>query len=200
MTTSVASAARAQPCSASRRRTAGCSEEVRSGGLGAVALETALVQGVRPRMRIRAEKNYTSGWSALGVVGVLLHGGALLHCAPRGSSTASARAPSAPIVAAARPGADRAVSERSVENVAGEAAGARLLDAAAEAGGSVHWLGARRELKATLRGDWDISSALLVVYNRNWQAPIQRLLAYAHDDLPVYVLATPHDARSHAFR
>lgn len=52
----------------------------------------------------------------------------------------------------------------------------------------------------TLRGDWDTSSALLVVYNRHWQSAIQRLLAYAHDDLPVYVLATPKDARSRAFR
>ncbi len=52
----------------------------------------------------------------------------------------------------------------------------------------------------TLRGDWDTSSALLVVYNRHWQSAIQRLLAFAHDDLPVYVLATPKDARSRAFR
>jgi agmatine deiminase len=64
---------------------------------------------------------------------------------------------------------------------------------------SARYLGARRPLEGTLRGDWDTSAALLVVYNRSWQGAIQRLLAYAHDDLPVYVLATPRDARSSAF-
>jgi agmatine deiminase len=62
-----------------------------------------------------------------------------------------------------------------------------------------HWLGAHRAFADTLRGDWDTSSALLVVYNRVWQSPLRRLLAFAHDDLPVYVLATPRDARSAAF-
>jgi agmatine deiminase len=60
--------------------------------------------------------------------------------------------------------------------------------------------GPRAIAAGTLRGDWDTSSALLVVYNRHWQSAIQRLLAFAHDDLPVYVLATPKDARSRAFR
>jgi agmatine/peptidylarginine deiminase len=64
---------------------------------------------------------------------------------------------------------------------------------------SARYLGARRPLDGLLRGDWDTRSALLVVYNRNWQGPIQRLLSYAHTDLPVYVLATPRDARSAAF-
>jgi agmatine/peptidylarginine deiminase len=63
-----------------------------------------------------------------------------------------------------------------------------------------HWLDARRPFTDTLRGDWDTSSALLVVYNQVWQSPLQRLLVYAHDDVPVYVLATPKDARSAAFR
>jgi agmatine/peptidylarginine deiminase len=76
---------------------------------------------------------------------------------------------------------------------------ARTLGVTAAAGGSAHYLGARRALDGLLRGDWDTRSALLVVYNRNWQGPIQRLLSYAHSDLPVYVLATPRDARSAAF-
>lgn len=63
-----------------------------------------------------------------------------------------------------------------------------------------HWLDARHPFTDTLRGDWDTSSALLVVYNQVWQSALQRLLAYAHDDVPVYVLATPKDARSAAFR
>jgi agmatine/peptidylarginine deiminase len=63
-----------------------------------------------------------------------------------------------------------------------------------------HWLGARRPFTDTLRGDWDTTSALLVVYNQVWQSPLQRLLAYAHEDVPVYVLATPKVARSSAFR
>jgi agmatine deiminase len=89
----------------------------------------------------------------------------------------------------------------------GLAAAARITAAAASTAPadpspiarSVHYLGARHALEGTLRGDWDTSAALLVVYNRNWQAAIQRLLAFAHDDLPVYVLATPRDARSAAF-
>jgi agmatine/peptidylarginine deiminase len=62
-----------------------------------------------------------------------------------------------------------------------------------------HWRGAGRAFDGTLRGDWDTSSALLVVYNRSWQSAIGRLLDYAHEDLPVYVLATPIDARSASF-
>jgi len=62
-----------------------------------------------------------------------------------------------------------------------------------------HWRGAGRAFDGTLRGDWDTSSALLVVYNRSWQSAIGRLLDYAHADLPVYVLATPIDARSASF-
>lgn len=76
---------------------------------------------------------------------------------------------------------------------------ASLPAAAGLASASAHYLGARRPLDGLLRGDWDTRSALLVVYNRNWQGPIQRLLSYAHTDLPVYVLATPRDARSAAF-
>ena len=64
----------------------------------------------------------------------------------------------------------------------------------------MYWRGAGRAFDGTLRGDWDTSSALLVVYNRSWQSAIGRLLDYAHDDLPVYVLATPIDARSASFR
>src|SRR5688572_10149294 len=52
----------------------------------------------------------------------------------------------------------------------------------------------------TLRGDWDTSSALLVVYNATWRRPLERLLEYAHSDLPVYVLATPEDTKSRQFK
>jgi agmatine deiminase len=63
-----------------------------------------------------------------------------------------------------------------------------------------YWLSARRPFEDTLRGDWDTSSALLVVYNSSWRLPLERLLAFAHDDLPVYVLATPDDTESSEFR
>lgn len=52
----------------------------------------------------------------------------------------------------------------------------------------------------TLRGDWDTSSALLVVYNATWRGPLERLLEHAHSDLPVYVLATPEDTKSSQFK
>jgi agmatine deiminase len=57
-----------------------------------------------------------------------------------------------------------------------------------------------RTFDDTLRGDWDTSSALLVVYNATWRRPLERLLEYAHSDLPVYVLATPEDTQSWQFK
>lgn len=65
---------------------------------------------------------------------------------------------------------------------------------------SEFWLSAGRRFDDTLRGDWETSSALLVVYNSYWRVPLERLLAFAHDDLPVYVLATPKEARSRDFK
>lgn len=61
-------------------------------------------------------------------------------------------------------------------------------------------LAAGRAFDDTLRGDWDTSSALLVVYNATWRQPLERLLEYAHSDLPVYVLATPEDTKSWQFK
>jgi agmatine/peptidylarginine deiminase len=63
-----------------------------------------------------------------------------------------------------------------------------------------YWLAASERFEDTLRGDWDTTSALLVVYNSTWRLPLERLLAFAHDDLPVYVLATPEDTDSTEFR
>ena len=62
-----------------------------------------------------------------------------------------------------------------------------------------YWLSAGRRFEDTLRGDWDTPSALMVVYNSTWKRPLGRLLSIAHADLPVYVLATPKDARSREF-
>jgi agmatine deiminase len=62
-----------------------------------------------------------------------------------------------------------------------------------------YWLSAGRRFEDTLRGDWDTPAALLVVYNSTWKRALGRLLAIAHADLPVYVLATPKDARSREF-
>jgi agmatine/peptidylarginine deiminase len=62
-----------------------------------------------------------------------------------------------------------------------------------------YWLGAGRPFEDSLRGDWDTPSALLVVYNSTWKRALGRLLSIAHTDLPVYVLATPKDARSREF-
>lgn len=62
-----------------------------------------------------------------------------------------------------------------------------------------YWLAAGHDFEDTLRGDWDSSSALLVVYNGTWRRPLKRLLDFAHSDLPVYVLATPEDADSRQF-
>jgi agmatine/peptidylarginine deiminase len=61
------------------------------------------------------------------------------------------------------------------------------------------WLAAGHDFDDTLRGDWDTSSALLVVYNSSWRRPLRRLLSFAHSDLPVYVLATPEATRSSEF-
>ena len=61
------------------------------------------------------------------------------------------------------------------------------------------WLSAGRYFEDTLRGDWDTPSALMVVYNSTWKNALRRLLSIAHKDLPVYVLATPKDARSREF-
>ncbi len=60
-------------------------------------------------------------------------------------------------------------------------------------------MSAGRPFVDSLRGDWDTPSALLVVYNSTWKRPLRRLLSIAHTDLPVYVLATPKDARSREF-
>lgn len=60
-------------------------------------------------------------------------------------------------------------------------------------------LSAGRPFDDTLRGDWDTPAALLVVYNSTWKRALGRLLSIAHADLPVYVLATPKDARSREF-
>lgn len=62
-----------------------------------------------------------------------------------------------------------------------------------------YWLSAGRRFEDTLRGDWDTPAALLVVYNSTWKRALGRLLSIAHADLPVYVLATPKDARSREF-
>jgi agmatine deiminase len=62
-----------------------------------------------------------------------------------------------------------------------------------------YWLSAARPFEDTLRGDWDTPAALLVVYNSTWKRALGRLLSIAHADLPVYVLATPKDARSREF-
>jgi agmatine deiminase len=62
-----------------------------------------------------------------------------------------------------------------------------------------YWLSAGRFFEDTLRGDWDTPSALMVVYNSTWKRALGRLLSIAHADLPVYVLATPKDARSREF-
>jgi agmatine deiminase len=64
---------------------------------------------------------------------------------------------------------------------------------------TTHWLSSGREFADTLRGDWDTPSALMVVYNSTWKRALGRLLSIAHADLPVYVLATPRDARSREF-
>ena len=64
---------------------------------------------------------------------------------------------------------------------------------------TAYWLSAGRRFSDTLRGDWDTPSALMVVYNSTWKRPLGRLLSIAHTDLPVYVLATPKDARSREF-
>jgi agmatine/peptidylarginine deiminase len=64
---------------------------------------------------------------------------------------------------------------------------------------TTHWLSSGRGFTDTLRGDWDTPSALMVVYNSTWKRALGRLLSIAHTDLPVYVLATPKDARSREF-
>jgi agmatine/peptidylarginine deiminase len=62
-----------------------------------------------------------------------------------------------------------------------------------------YWLSAGRAFEDSLRGDWDTPSALMVVYNSTWKRALGRILSIAHTDLPVYVLATPRDARSREF-
>jgi len=120
----------------------------------------------------------------------------LLHCGTGAPASSALRAPSAvsPVEQAALAPLSVAVAHRISSTAVGTAPGVAI-----PIGTSVHYLGTQRALEGTLRGDWDTSAALLVVYNRNWQAAIQRLLAFAHDDLPVYVLATPRDARSAVF-
>lgn len=61
------------------------------------------------------------------------------------------------------------------------------------------WFAAGRGFDDTLRGDWDTTSALLVVYNPSWQNALERLLSFAKSDVPVYVLATPEDTKSREF-
>ena len=63
-----------------------------------------------------------------------------------------------------------------------------------------HWLSAGHDFEDTLRGDWDTSSALLVVYNSSWRVPLKRLLSFARSDLAVYVLATPAASKSREFQ
>jgi agmatine/peptidylarginine deiminase len=63
-----------------------------------------------------------------------------------------------------------------------------------------HWLAAGEDFADTLRGDWDTSSALLVVYNSSWRVALKRLLSFARSDLPVYVLATPKASRTPEFQ
>lgn len=61
------------------------------------------------------------------------------------------------------------------------------------------WFAAGAIFEDTLRGDWDTSSALLVVYNSSWRRALRRLLSIAKSDLPVYVLATPEDTHTSEF-
>lgn len=61
------------------------------------------------------------------------------------------------------------------------------------------WFAAGHAFEDTLRGDWDTSSALLVVYNPSWRSALKRLLSFAKSDLPVYVLATPEDTHTSDF-
>ncbi|MEY4549011.1 MAG: hypothetical protein RL685_5206 [Pseudomonadota bacterium] len=137
--------------------------------------------------------------------GVLLSAAGLLHC---GSSTRAAASLHTAVAADGMEEEQEAVPSAAVRLPVSAAAlvrGPLPARVASEGwgGGStshVRTLGGQHAITGTLRGDWDTSSALLVVYNRHWQAAIQRLLAFAHDDLPVYVLATPRDARSRAFR
>lgn len=64
---------------------------------------------------------------------------------------------------------------------------------------SAEYLSAGGFFEDTLRGDWDTPSALMVVYNSTWKRALRHLLSLAQKDLPVYVLATPEDARSREF-
>jgi agmatine/peptidylarginine deiminase len=75
----------------------------------------------------------------------------------------------------------------------------RQSDSMPQARVNEYWLSAGRPFEDSLRGDWDTPSALLVVYNSTWKRALGRLLSIAHTDLPVYVLATPKDARSREF-
>lgn len=129
------------------------------------------------------------GWAAT----LALAGG--LHCAaaagPRDAESPSVtpRAPegvSTPAPVAARPPWPLA-SRGPVSPPAGKPAV------------NAYWLSAGHAFEDTLRGDWDTPSALLVVYNSTWKRALARLLSIAHEDLPVYVLATPEDARTREF-
>lgn len=161
-------------------------------------------------MRVHARRHVSAGasrspgrapraaWEA--VVSAL----ALLHCGTPASSTLISSSLGAGSVthadeASELSGGDDSDTPRVAPRRASIPERAAGGSAAGSGGASAHYLGARRPLDGLLRGDWDTRSALLVVYNRNWQGPIQRLLSYAHTDLPVYVLATPRDARSAAF-
>jgi agmatine deiminase len=77
------------------------------------------------------------------------------------------------------------------------ARGRSLAPVSARIGDS--WFAAGAVFEDTLRGDWDTSSALLVVYNSSWSRALKRLLSFAKSDLPVYVLATPEDTLTSAF-
>jgi hypothetical protein len=112
---------------------------------------------------------------------------ALLGVAGCGAPLRAAHAPRESIVAPAPMLASVAASQQD------ELTSSRAPSA------SEYWLAAAASFDDTLRGDWDTSSALLVVYNSSWQSPLERLLAFAHDDLPVYVLATPEDTSSSEF-
>lgn len=130
-------------------------------------------------------KQSLRGWAALAV---LVSG---LHCASHtGAGAAPAAAPAAPRVTPAERGLG---PERGARTPAPTPA-PRLTQV------RDYLLATGRTFDDTLRGDWDTSSALLVVYNATWRRPLERLLEHAHSDLPVYVLATPEDTKSRQFQ
>lgn len=135
---------------------------------------------------MHSQVNYSfRAWGALAA----LAGG--LHCASQTTAQAPpVVVPEAPVVAA--------VDVASAGEPGAEAEAASLRAGFTQV--SDYWLATGRAFGDTLRGDWETSSALLVVYNATWRQPLKRLLDYAHGDLPVYVLATPEDSASRSFK